>query len=125
MGKKTQKPAKAETPKSETRNHLGTSQDMVLKVLEQPVLVQHRAEEDVRPHFIIAEDDQGLYFTDPHWVGNNLMDPNRHHSCQRKYTSLTSEQKLEHFPPPEEKEEEKAEEAEGVEASAEVVEATS
>jgi hypothetical protein len=41
---------------------------------------------------VIASDDDGYYFTQKHWVGTRLLDPNRDPLRRRPLTSLTTTQ---------------------------------
>jgi hypothetical protein len=88
--------------------NMGTSLDMVRK--DKGLLVTLEGFEG-ETFSIIAEDEDGLYFTQKRWVGNGLLDPNRDPVRRRPLTSLSDEDIQWAFPPKDEPTEESVEEA--------------
>ena len=68
--------------------HCGTRDNMVVHKLEDPIYVNTLKVNTV------AQDEDGYYFTNCHWVGNKLMDPNRRRQSCRLTESQIKEYEL-------------------------------
>jgi hypothetical protein len=69
--------------------HMGTHSDMILK---DDISVNLDMGGKEKEHFtIVAEDGNGRYFTQKHYVAGGLLDPNRDPVRRRSKTSLSEE----------------------------------
>jgi hypothetical protein len=84
MAKKTKHAGKEREHK-----HMGTHTDMVLR--DDVTVHLDLGGEEKEKFTIVAEDDNGKYFTQRHWVGTGLLDPNRDPLRRRPKTSLSEE----------------------------------